>query len=222
MAARKKRQRQSKEAATGSQWDATGPAIDQKLMKALGHPLRIAILSILNDRMASPTELSRELGEGLSQVSYHVKVLKDYEMIQMVRTEPRRGAVEHFYQAVREVFLPSWQMKAMPKSAQRSAFVKVLKEIEQDLGASLAAGAFENRPDWVVARDPKPLDDKGRKDAEKLAARCLQEYKAIGVEAGERIAKGESEPVPTTAVLLIFSTIRRSKSKAQRKKGKSS
>jgi len=62
-------------------------------MKALGHPLRIAILTILNDRMASPNELSKELDEGLSQVSYHVEALKDYGMIEMVKTEPRRGAV---------------------------------------------------------------------------------------------------------------------------------
>ena len=69
-------------------------SVDQRVIKALAHPLRVEILAILNDRMASPNELSKALEEGLSQVSYHVKVLKDFDMINMVKTEPRRGAVE--------------------------------------------------------------------------------------------------------------------------------
>ncbi len=48
--------------------------LDQRLIKALAHPLRVEILAILNERVASPNELAKGLGEGLSQVSYHVKV----------------------------------------------------------------------------------------------------------------------------------------------------
>ena len=85
--------------------------VDQRLVKALAHPLRVEILTILNERMASPNELSKELEEGLSQVSYHVKVLKDFECIEMVKTEPRRGAVEHYYRATARAFLTDrdWQ-----------------------------------------------------------------------------------------------------------------
>ena len=86
--------------------------MDQRLVKALAHPLRVEILTILNERMASPNELSKELEEGLSQVSYHVKVLKDFECIEMVKTEPRRGAVEHYYRATARAFLTDsdWQV----------------------------------------------------------------------------------------------------------------
>src|SRR5262249_46938477 len=85
--------------------------VDQRLVKALAHPLRVEILTILNERMASPNELSKELEEGLSQVSYHVKVLKDFECIEMVKTEPRRGAVEHYYRATSRAYLtdPDWR-----------------------------------------------------------------------------------------------------------------
>ncbi len=51
--------------------------LDQRLIKALAHPLRVEILAILNERVASPNELAKGLGEGLSQVSYHVKVLHE-------------------------------------------------------------------------------------------------------------------------------------------------
>src|SRR3954447_5775670 len=164
-------------------------SVDQRVIKSLAHELRVEILAILNDRMASPNELAKELGEGLSQVSYHVKVLKDFEMIEMVKTEPRRGAVEHYYKAVSEVFLPSWQMKLMPKSGQRTAFTNVLIELEHDMGTSLETGTFDKRPDWVVARDPGVLDGQGREEAEEEAAAFLKRYKEIKVRATKRLAK---------------------------------
>lgn len=45
----------------------------------------------------SPVQLAKLLDEGLSQVSYHMNVLRDTGCVKLVRTEPRRGAVEHFY-----------------------------------------------------------------------------------------------------------------------------
>jgi DNA-binding transcriptional ArsR family regulator len=197
-----------KKAIVKKQWDGVGPSVDQRLMKALGHPLRIGILTILNDRIASPNELSKELEEGLSQVSYHVKVLKDFDAIEMVKTEPRRGAVEHYYKATSDVFLPSWQMKLMPKSAQRSAYGGVLAELAEDLGTSLETGTFDKRPDWVVARDPRALDGQGREDVESAAAEFLEKYKEIGIEAAKRLRNGEGDPIPTTAALLIFGSAR--------------
>lgn len=53
----------------------------------------------------SPNELSKGLGEGLSQVSYHVKVLKEYGCIKLKKTEPRRGAVEHYYELLDGILL---------------------------------------------------------------------------------------------------------------------
>lgn len=80
---------------------------DQKLVMALAHELRVEILGVLIEREATPNELARLLDEGLSQVSYHIKVLTDYEVIELTKTEPRDGAVEHFYRAKQVKWLPS-------------------------------------------------------------------------------------------------------------------
>ena len=71
-----------------------------KLFKAVSHELRQEILVLLSQeetRRLSPNEISKLTGEGLSKVSYHVKILKDFKCIRPRGTEPRRGAVEHFY-----------------------------------------------------------------------------------------------------------------------------
>ena len=73
--------------------------VDQRLIKALGHPLRMSVLAILNARVASPSELAKELGEPLGNVAYHVKILEETGAIELVRTAPVRGALEHFYRA---------------------------------------------------------------------------------------------------------------------------
>src|SRR5919108_2400559 len=76
-----------------------GP-LDEALLKAISHPLRHRLLGLLDDRIASPNELARELGLPLGRVSYHIRLLADLGAIELVRTEPRRGALEHFYRAV--------------------------------------------------------------------------------------------------------------------------
>lgn len=68
-----------------------------RVMHALSKELRLEAFIILCDRVASPKEIADDLGAGLSNVSYHVNVLRSSGMIVLDHTEPRRGAVEHFY-----------------------------------------------------------------------------------------------------------------------------
>jgi DNA-binding transcriptional ArsR family regulator len=72
---------------------------DPRLEKALAHPLRVRILADLERRTSSPRELSDELGEPLGNVSYHVRQLAGLGLVKLVKTTPRRGAVEHHYRA---------------------------------------------------------------------------------------------------------------------------
>ena len=47
----------------------SGRGLDQRVVKAIGHPLRARLLAILNERVASPNELAKETGEPLGNVS---------------------------------------------------------------------------------------------------------------------------------------------------------
>ena len=73
---------------------------DPRLIKALAHPLRVRILSILETRdMASPNEMAEELGVSLGVMSYHVRRLHALGFLELVKRTPRRGAIEHHYRA---------------------------------------------------------------------------------------------------------------------------
>lgn len=70
------------------------------LAKMRSHPLRVRILNEIGDGVMSPNGLANALGEPLGNVSYHVKTLVEGNALVLVKTEPRRGAVEHFYKVV--------------------------------------------------------------------------------------------------------------------------
>lgn len=65
-------------------------------LHGFGHPIRVRALVLLEFE-TSPSELAPALDEALGVVSYHVRMLRDYGLVYETRTEPRRGALQHFY-----------------------------------------------------------------------------------------------------------------------------
>lgn len=191
-------------------------SLKDRLLRAMAHPMRVRVLAYMNDRPWSPSELSDELAEGLSQVSYHVKVLKDFELIELVKTEPRRGAVEHFYTAVERVFMPSGIMKQFPKSAQRGMYMDTLEDAYVDMLDSIKSGRFDERPDYHVSYTPLLLDNLACEQAEKLGDKFVEDFIQLSVDAAKRRANGENdgEYIPTSATVFIFGSETAEKEKA--------
>jgi DNA-binding transcriptional ArsR family regulator len=178
--------------------------VDQRLVKALAHPLRVQILMILNERMASPNELSKELEEGLSQVSYHVKVLKDFECIEMVKTEPRRGAVEHYYRATARAFFTDAEYKHLPDSIKPGATAAVFRMMMEDVSGALQGGTFTARDDMHLSWTPGLVDEQGWDESVALVNETLEQLIKIHAGSAKRLAKSGDEGIQTTAVLMNF------------------
>jgi predicted transcriptional regulator len=70
---------------------------DQELVRALAHPVRAEILQVLEGRIASPAEISKEIGRRPSVVSYHASTLLRCGCLQLVHSRGRRGAIENFF-----------------------------------------------------------------------------------------------------------------------------
>jgi len=181
--------------------------MDQRLVKALAHPLRVQILMILNERMASPNELSKELEEGLSQVSYHVKVLKDFECIEMVKTEPRRGAVEHYYRATTRAFFTDADYEHLPESIKPGATAAVMRMLMEDVGSALEGGTFTARDDMHLSWTPGVVDEQGWEELVDLVNETLDRVIKVHEGSAKRLAKSGEEGVPATAVLMNFESL---------------
>jgi DNA-binding transcriptional ArsR family regulator len=73
-------------------------------VKAIGHPLRTTILSLLHERAATVTELSVAVERPKSTVAHHVKVLAEAGLVWVVRTRRVRAIEERFYGRTARMF----------------------------------------------------------------------------------------------------------------------
>src|SRR3954467_1941250 len=137
--------------------------LDEALLRAISHPLRHRLLGMLDGRTASPNQLARELDLPLGRGSYHTRVLADLGAIELVRTEPRRGALEHFYRAVTTVWFSEADWQKLPRRARRGTLGQNLQHIFSSVPAAADGGGFD-RPESVVLRAPLELDEEAQSE----------------------------------------------------------
>lgn len=187
-----------------AQTRTTPEGITQQLAKALAHPLRVRILTSLHRGISSPNQLAQELDEPLGNVSYHVKTLLEYDCVELVKTEPRRGAVEHFYRATERAFFSDADWAKIPASARKGIEGVILESIGQDATAALTEGTIDARTDSHVSRTPLNLDEEGWTELSKLLGDTLESAMKIGEESASRLANEKADGIPTSLSLLHF------------------
>lgn len=178
--------------------------IDQRLVKALGHPLRMQLLTRLSETVASPTELADELGEPLGNVSYHVRFLADLGCIELVSTTPRRGAVEHHYRAVERPFFSDRDWARLPAQLRRSISARLLDQIWGEVAASVKDGRLDQRKDRHLTRTNLALDQRGWEELSELLLEVLDRALEIQADSADRLAKGDGEATPIGSKLVII------------------
>jgi DNA-binding transcriptional ArsR family regulator len=180
--------------------------ITQQLAKALAHPLRVRILASLHRGISSPNQLSQELGEPLGNVSYHVKTLLEFDCIELVKTEPRRGAVEHFYRATERAFFSDEDWAKIPASARKGITGVILETIGEDATAALVEGTIEKRTDSHITRSPLILDEQAWHDLNAVLNETLERANTIQDEAAARLNKSKGDSINTKLAILHFET----------------
>lgn len=185
---------------------AAREVVDQQLIKALAHPVRAQALAILNERIASPNEIAKELDQGVGHVSYHINVLKQCECIELVGTEPRRGAVEHYYRATTRVFLDDEEWRRLPASVRPGMSVSLIQNIVDDAGTALSAGTFDSRDDRHLAWTKMIVDEKGWNDLNEVLGETLERVLEIQNSAAARLSEAGETGFQVSAVTMAYET----------------
>ena len=184
----------------------TASAVDSRLAKALAHPLRVQLLAALNEGVASPNELAKKLDEPLTNVSYHVRMLHDLGCIELVETEPRRGALEHYYRAVVRPFFGERDWKRLPKNARGSISDAVLQLVWEDASEAIKGGLFDEREDRHLSRSVLSIDDQGWDDLHDLLAQTLDSAMQIQAESASRATKDGDDTFNVNLVMMTHPT----------------
>jgi hypothetical protein len=171
----------------------------------VAHPLRVQILIILNERVASPNLLSQELDQSLNLVAYHVRVLEKYDCIELVDTKQRRGATENFCRATRRQFLTDSEWFRMPRSLRPGLSGAMLKSVFDDVDEAITAGTLDEIEDRHLSRTPIVVDKQGWSDVSARLAETLDRVLGIQAEASQRIADEDDETgIPAKVMMMHF------------------
>jgi DNA-binding transcriptional ArsR family regulator len=172
------------------------------MAKALAHPLRVQLLSLLNEGVASPNELAKKLDEPLTNVSYHVRMLHDLGCIELVETEPRRGALEHYYRAIVRPFFADKDWKRLPKNARGSISDAVLQLVWEDTAEAIKTGLFDEREDRHLSRSVLCVDEEGWEALNELLVETLDQAMQIQADSASRAAKADTDRFGVNLVIM--------------------
>jgi DNA-binding transcriptional ArsR family regulator len=177
---------------------------DPRLVKALAHPLRVQILSTLEDRVASPSDLAAELDAPLGNVSYHVRTLADLGLVKLVKRRTRRGAVEHYYQARGRAQVSDRAWAQVPGVVKRSMVAVALEQAVDSAGSAAAAGGFDHEQ-ANLSRHSLTVDAEGFGELSRAIARLHEEVEAIQGRSSARLEKaGGADAVQAGVVTMLF------------------
>lgn len=164
---------------------------DPRYVRALSHPLRVRILAILDERVASPLELSRMLRTELGVVAYHVRTLHRLGLIALERETKVRGATQRHYRAVERPRISNEAWSKAPPIFKQALIDATLNQIHEYARDSNAAGGFD-RADAHITRTAMRLDRQGWEELSELLMNVLARVNDIEDGVKQRVAEGEA------------------------------
>lgn len=181
--------------------------IDQRLVRALSHPLRIQILELLTDRVASPNWLAGQLDASLSHVAYHTRALDKCGCLVLVKTAQRRGATEHFYKATPDAFVGSPAWRGVPRPVLSGISGATLRTFIDKAIAALEAGTLDGRDDTILRWMPLLLDEPGWTEVVGIMEEATEKVLAAHLRSQDRLAaSGGKDTISTVIGFASFET----------------
>src|SRR3954467_8089957 len=183
---------------------------DPRYVKAMSHPLRVRILALLDERPASPVELSGWLGSTLGATADHLRTRERLGLVELVAEHRVRGAVEHHYRSKERPSVSDEAWAAAPAIAKQAAVSAPLETIDAYARAANAAGGFDGG-DAHLTRTALRLDGRGFDDVSRACLRTLAQLDRIEEAAKERLElsphSGKTKDV--ALVMMLFEAARR-------------
>jgi DNA-binding transcriptional ArsR family regulator len=178
--------------------------IDQRLVRALGHPLRVKILEVVQLRNASPSELTELLSAPLGNVAYHVRVLEKCGCIEQVATARRRGAVEHYFRARPRSYIGHQDWRRVPKSLRDAVTGSALGSFFDRAADALEAGTMDAHDDTTLNWMPMAVDEAGWAEVAAVFEAAANRLEAIHALCRRRMEKSGEEATPLVVGMAAF------------------
>lgn len=172
--------------------------IEEVVRFALGHPTRVYILILLNEDIYTAGDLAKIMDEPLNNVHGHLSKMLEQGSIEIAQEKRKGNMIQYWYKAVENQYYS-------PEDFEQLTFIErqnITGAILQSGTAEVMAGFFDGKlatSEACCYWDWYNLDAEGRKKAQALYLKFLDEIRELEIESTNRVAETKEE---TTSMLL--------------------
>jgi hypothetical protein len=120
-----------------------------------------------------------------------------------VKKTPRRGAIEHHYEAVAAAEISGEQWATVPALAKQAILSAALAEIGRAVNAAATHGGFE-RADAHLTRTRLVLDERGWGELAAELARTVERAEQIASESRQRLTRSDHQGELAAALVTML------------------
>jgi len=182
--------------------------IGEVISYALSHRTRVLILIVLNEGIFTPGEVASIVDEPLKNVSNHMRELADCGSIELVKSEPRRNMMQHYYTAVQMPCYTEEDMEAMTPHQRDVTYGLVIQSLAAEMMAALWKGTLSSDPKTWLSWLWFNVDGEGREDIAAEMQRSWDRCWEIQEESANRCIESKEE---TRSILVLHGGFPRAK-----------
>lgn len=176
------------------------------VVKVMANALRTQILTTLCERVASASELAKELGRSIDSVSYEMRVLREAKLIEKVAEKRVRGADETFYRATTRASFDDAEWMMVADNVKLSLRSSLLQTLMDDAIDALTEGVFDARDDAHMSWVALIADEQGCEDIARILGRALSEVLKVRDDSAERLIAKDEEGISLGVSMLGYTT----------------
>lgn len=167
----------------------SGKRIEERVGFAVGHRVRVGVLTLLIEGVYTAEEIAELVGESRQNVNYHLKELLDAGSIEIARIEKRRNADLHYYRAIETADYDREEVAALSPAQRQEIAALIVQYSTAEAMAALAAGKLSDDPRVCLMWNWFNLDDRGREELFEEQERFWERVQDIEAESTNRRAR---------------------------------
>ena len=176
--------------------------IEEAVGYAVAHRTRVEVLTALNERSCTATDLARLLHQPLSTITHHVDELLNAGSIEVAGTRRARAIDQKIYRAVAQSYFSDEEVAALDFESRQAIYGLVIQGATAEVLSSLRAGRISDDPQARMMWRWFNVDEQGRRDIADALEGVWERVTEIEAESTGRRADS-SEPAQSIIVTTM-------------------
>lgn len=171
------------------------------------HPDRVMLANVLADAPVSAAELAEKTQLPVAKVRRELRAMKEEGLIESVKSEGRRGTVEHFYTVIGEMILDKADLGELNIDQRRRLNSQILKLALAEAIAALVTKPSRRsieRDDSALVRIPMRVDERGWKEVAEIHEETIRRVLDAREKIAARLATDGDDLFWATSLIVFF------------------